>query len=607
MLRATMKLRPISTALALAGLLLGTPGCKDFYDVNVDPIHPTKAELQQLLPVTQTALSTYLGFSIAGLGQPTSALMQQLSNGRGIGTFQQSGDSFSNQWNGLYSDMLANNEQLITQGSAEQRWGYVGVAQLQKAYVVSELVDLFGDIPYSEALKGSLNPAPRFDKDADIYNGNAGLGIQGLFSLIDEGLANLAKPGTSIQGRADLIYGGALNQWARFGRTLKLKLYVQIRKTRADAFRPEVSQLLAGAATDDDATGLLRDDFEFKYGASESPANRNIGFLSNYVDVAREDNVGRFLYLLMKYGDGTNAAAPVLVRPAATPQIPSADPRLPYYFFNQQTSRAIDQASFDYQDPNDGRFVTTRQGSTGPANASTLSSSTRTLPGLYPIGGRYDDGRGGNANTTFGRGLVAQRLLPYFSRKFLEAEALLLILNDRPAAKMALQAALQASFDKVNAIALAEGTSTTPTTTSGTPYPTAIPGGSRALAPIPAAEMATYISAALARFDGTAPGPTKTPLQVIMEEKYVASFGMGPDIYTDWRRTGYPIITVPDNNNIGSNVGLVEDNDPVTRGTGLFPRRLYYSQQDLTANANPAAPKTQVDPSSANYRLFWDR
>ncbi len=591
-----MKLRSISTALALAGLLVVAPGCKDFFDVNEDPIHPTRAELQQLLPVTQTGISTYLGFSIAGIGQATSALMQQISNGRGIGTFQQDGDSFGNQWGGLYSDVLANNEQIITQGTAEQRWGYVGIAQLQKAYVMSQLVDMFGDVPYSEALKGAQNTAPRYDKDVDIYNGNSALGIQGLFSLIDEGIANLAKSNSTVQ--SDLIYGGALGKWARFGRTLKLKLYVQIRKTRPDAFKPEIAALLTGAAADQESGGLLKDDFEFKYGASEAPANRNVGFLSDYVDVARENNIGRYLYLHMRYGNGANASP-------STPR--TGDPRIPYYFFNQRTERTISQSSFDYQDPLDGRFVTTRQGSTGPANASTLSSSTRTLPGLYPIGGRYDDGRGGNANTSFGRGLVAQRLLPFFSRKFLEAEAQLVVMNDRAAAAKALAEALRASFDKVNAIAIAEGTSTDARPLSAPFSLAAIPTGSRVLGPIPRREDSTYIANALARFEGRGAGPAKTPLQVIMEEKYVSSFGMGPDIYTDWRRTGFPIITVPDNSNIGNNPGLVEDNDPATRGAGLFPRRLYYSQSSLTANPNPAAPKAQVDPGSNNYRIFWDR
>lgn len=613
-----MKLRTISTALALSSLLLGTPGCKDFYDVNVDPIHPTKAELQQLLPVTQAAISTYLGFSISGLGQPTSALMQQLSNGRSIGNYQQDGDSFGNQWSGLYTDMLINNEQLITQGTTEGRWGYVGIAQIQKAYVVSEMVDMFGDIPYSEALKGAQNLAPRYDKGADIYNGNSALGIQSLFSLIDEGIANMAKPGASIQGTSDLIYSGSLTKWANFARTLKLKLYVQIRKTRSDAFQPEVSALLTSGAligTDE--------DFEFKYNSSESPANRHIGFLSDYVNVSRENSVGRYLYLVMKYGEGTNSFPPLppynpttnptpYVRPIANAALNVTDPRVPYYFFNQQTTAAVDPTAYDYQDPNNGRFVTTRPGSRGPANNSTLSPRTRTLPGLYPYGGRYDDGRGGVANTTYGRGAVAQRILPYFSRKFLEAEAQLVILNNRANARIAFEAGLRASFAKVNAIVQAElaaGGSTSPVNTDGSAYPTNISTGFRALAVIPQTEIDTYVTGAMSRFDGTnTTGPAKTPLQVIMEEKYVASFGMGTDIFTDWRRTGFPILTVADNANIGSaNPGLIEDGDPLTQGSGLFPRRLFYSQSSLTANSNPSAPKAQLLPSDPNYRIFWDR
>ena len=586
-----MKLRFISAALALSGLLLGTSGCKDFYDVNVDPIRPTKAELQQLLPVTQTGISTYLGFSIAGIGQATSALMGQLSNGRGIGTYQQNGDSFGNQWSGLYTDMLANNEQIITQGTTEQRWSYVGIAQIQKAYVMSQLVDMFGDVPYSEALKGAANRAPRYDKDFDIYNGNAGLGIQSLFSLIDNGIANLARGGGAPPTQEDLIYGGDAGKWARLARTLKLKLYVQIRKTRADGFRPEIAALLA------DPSGLMsnapNNDFEFKYGTSGTPANRNIGFLSDYVDIGRENSIGRYLYLLMRYRSGT-----IVVTPTTSPA--NADPRIPYYFFNQlpNSLAATSTATYDYQDILRPAFITVRQGSTGPASAG-VTANTRTLPGLYPVGGRYDDGRGGNANTSFGRGLVAQRLLPYFSRKFLEAEAQLTVLNNQAVARVALGDAIDASFAKVNAIALAEGTST-PAKATSPPNVADIAAATSQLGVISTQDIAAYRTRALVRFD-TSP----QPLQVIMEEKYIASFGMGPDIYTDWRRTGFPVISVPDNGNIGPNVGLVEDGDAATRGAGLFPRRLFYSQAALRANQN--APKRQLIETDRDYRIFWDK
>jgi hypothetical protein len=166
---------------------------------------------------------------------------------------------------------------------------------------------------------------------------------------------------------------------------------------------------------------------------------------------------------------------------------------------------------------------------------------------------------------------------------------------------MALEEAIRASFDKVNAIAAAEGTSTTPNVGG---YPAV--DTSRTLRPIRASVINTYVTRALARYNGTT-NPRKQPLEVIMEEKYIASFGMGIDLFTDWRRTAYPVITVPDVSNIGGQPGLVEDQDANTRGAGLFPRRLFYSQRDLQSNVNPSTPKEQVDPLSPTYRIFWDR
>ena len=76
------------------------------------------------------------------------------------------------------------------------------------------MVDMWGNIPYSEALQGMGNLVPRFDKDSGIYSGSADGKVRSLFSLIDEGLANLANPSSSTPPReAHLIYAGATDKW----------------------------------------------------------------------------------------------------------------------------------------------------------------------------------------------------------------------------------------------------------------------------------------------------------------------------------------------------------------------------------------------------------
>ncbi len=561
-----MKFRKISGMLALLSALATTPGCKDFYDVNVNPLAPTKAEMFSLLPVTQVAMTTALGNSPSGMSQFTMALMQQLANSRNIGTFQQSGDAFSNEWSSLYSDMLINNEQIITQGTTEQNWTYVGIAQLQRAFVFSQMVDLWGSIPYSEALKGASISAPRFDSDVTIYNGAPG--IQSLFALIDDGIANLAKPAPVVGLKnADLIYNGDKDKWARFGRSLKLKLYNQIRKTRDVS--SDVAPLLAQVASDQ----LIRsgEDFELRYGSTITPDNRNLGYIADYANPTRENHINPNFWKNMHGGRYLRAT----VAPDTARHI--LDPRLPYYFYNQVPdtlkTTAVPRQDYALVGSN---FVSIRFGSTGSFVGGNNSDKI-TLPGLYPVGGRYDDGRGGVADAFSGKGVVAQRLHTYFSRKYTEAELQLTVLNNNTAATTALQQALTASFAKVDNIA------------SNNNSPQMDP-----------TRVTEYITAALAAFNK--PGATRDDkLEVLMYEKYVASFGYGVDMYTDFRRTYHPRIKVPGNPD--PTRGILDDNDPITLSNGDFPRRLFYPINDLLVNPN--GPQTQANP--VTEPIFWDK
>jgi hypothetical protein len=93
------------------------------------------------------------------------------------------------------------------------------------------------------------------------------------------------------------------------------------------------------------------------------------------------------------------------------------------------------------------------------------------------------------------------------------------------------------------------------------------------------ANITTYIA-------NNYPGPTPT-LQQIIEEKYIASFGVAVEPWTDWRRTGFPVLSPVSN---------------PTSGVGAIPRTLFYPQSEIDLNPNCPGQKS----SSLQDKVFWD-
>jgi hypothetical protein len=95
-----------------------------------------------------------------------------------------------------------------------------------------------------------------------------------------------------------------------------------------------------------------------------------------------------------------------------------------------------------------------------------------------------------------------------------------------------------------------------------------------------ATDIASYIT-----LYGNLSGTTAQQLQQIIEEKYVALFGVSVEPWSDWRRTGYPVLSVPTNSI-----------------TGAIPRTLFYPQSEIDLNPNCPGQKA----SNLQGRVFWD-
>jgi hypothetical protein len=95
------------------------------------------------------------------------------------------------------------------------------------------------------------------------------------------------------------------------------------------------------------------------------------------------------------------------------------------------------------------------------------------------------------------------------------------------------------------------------------------------------ADIATYLAA-----NGTLTGTTAEKQKQVAEEKYIALFGVAVEPWTNWRRTGYPTLSVPTNSI-----------------TGAIPRVLFYPQSEIDLNPNVPPQKG----ANLQDRVFWDK
>jgi hypothetical protein len=117
-------------------------------------------------------------------------------------------------------DILEDFQYVIDNADATKQPFYKGPAKVMKAYIFHQLVDAYGDVPYSQALKGVGNLAPKFDKQKDIY--------EDLIKQLDSAILDIrANAPTAVQKPADVVFAGNQTSWVRFANSLKMRILIR--------------------------------------------------------------------------------------------------------------------------------------------------------------------------------------------------------------------------------------------------------------------------------------------------------------------------------------------------------------------------------------------
>jgi len=291
-------------------ILISFTSCKKYLDVNISPNNPPDVPATTILPTTTIGL----GFANSNdLDRAASALVQHIAgvaNQTAAYDIYNLDGAFDNQWNGeIYGTDLSDLQILIDQYSATSP-AYSGIAKLEMAYLFSIATDLWGEVPYSQAAKGTKSLFPHFDKQEDIYQGNASLGITSLFDLVKSGLDDLAKTSTLKPGADDIVYKGDLVKWTRMGNTLLLKFAIQISGKNPALATSTITNVLAG----NNYINSNSLDFEVPFGATVG--NQNALYTFNNVNRTGDQMLSTRLLNLSRSLNDTVRLAKFFTKPS---------------------------------------------------------------------------------------------------------------------------------------------------------------------------------------------------------------------------------------------------------------------------------------------------
>ncbi|MDO6738947.1 SusD/RagB family nutrient-binding outer membrane lipoprotein [Wenyingzhuangia sp. 2_MG-2023] len=211
-------------------LLIFASSCDNYLDVNNDPnVLGDTDEPKILLPTTEVGLAnTLMGWDLGFAGGYWSEYWTQSYTASQFKVLCEYEDgsvtSFENAYEELTSGVLIDAKRISELASENGEIGYAYISEAISIFTWQVMTDLWGNIPYTEALSGNDGvKSPNFDNAEDIY--------ADLEARIDALLATDISTLPAIDVDFDFIFNGDLEKWEQFANSLKLKLMMRQSET----------------------------------------------------------------------------------------------------------------------------------------------------------------------------------------------------------------------------------------------------------------------------------------------------------------------------------------------------------------------------------------
>jgi hypothetical protein len=369
-------------SLLMAALLFTS--CEEYLDVNTDPNNPTEVTPDLVLPAGQKYTADYMQRDryISHLG---NMMMYNWSQSDGFNWYT---DEFKYNVTSKFYRQIFNNvypgplkQYQILANLDEEYDNYRAIGMIMKAYHFQILVDLYGDIPYSEALLRSENATPKYDDAQEIYN-----------DLIDQlnAAIELIKTTDAIvtPGDDDCMFGGDMTEWIKFANTLKMRILV--RESGVKDVSADVAAILA------EGSGFITDDVLINPGylmeeAKQNPMWNELGWDAGGTQTLSSKATCATDYIL-DYLTTTN------------------DPRISYIYEEPETGHlGVPQGLLDYDTPVPDAFIPELVSNIGPGilKSATMGACIFTMAESYFNQAEAMLKAGGDAQALYENGIRA--------------------------------------------------------------------------------------------------------------------------------------------------------------------------------------------------------
>ena len=240
-----MKISKYFIALACFAASLGLASCNDWLDVNTDPDSPNNksALVENRLPW----IERWFMYEHGIVNMRTSCnigVFYSTTGSLGCPDWEFGGGSTTTPYQSWFVGCAANLPDIIEKAQKDGATHYEGVAEIIYAYGFMDMLDLYGEMPYTEALGASA--VPSYDDGKTIY--------QGCLARLDRAIELLQTPqsSTAVPLSSGDIAGGDVQKWLKLAYGLKARYMLRISK-KAEFNPDEILNCLAkGPQSNDD-------------------------------------------------------------------------------------------------------------------------------------------------------------------------------------------------------------------------------------------------------------------------------------------------------------------------------------------------------------------